>query len=359
MPLGVPMFYESDGNLARGLALRDFLKANGAAVKMSRVTNTTADDLNLSTIAANSNSYGGYFMSLHTNGANASANYIVSFFRSSSSAPSTQSVTGAKPMATSVSNWHNKNHLTNFTYTTPRALGDYSFYGYNLGVLRTNNRPGYLVETVFHDYRPDGLRLKSDVYNKYTAWQIMMAARENSGGSAGATGDIKGCIIGDLRDPSESCGYTNYTSRGRDAYLAINAATVNLYNSAGTKVATMTTDNCANGVYGFFDLDPGTYTVEVAKTGYKTQKASVTVANNAASKKLFDMAKGVDNGISVAPVAAAFNEVTLDGTQTVEDIELTVTTSNVTAAISVTSSNPEVFPRQRDFIAGRRRKIQG
>lgn len=54
MPLGVEIFYESDGNLSRGLHLRDFLLANNAQVKMSRVTNTSADDLNLSTIASQS-----------------------------------------------------------------------------------------------------------------------------------------------------------------------------------------------------------------------------------------------------------------------------------------------------------------
>ena len=101
---------------------------------------------------------------------------MVSFFRSSSSAKTTESIGGSKAMATQVSNWHDAVTLSNQTYATPRALGDYSFYGYNLGVLRTNNRPGYLVETWFHDYRPEALRMKSNTYNKFLAWQIVRAA---------------------------------------------------------------------------------------------------------------------------------------------------------------------------------------
>lgn len=348
LPLNVEMFYESDGNLTRGLFLRDMLEANGANVKMSRVTNYTSDDLALSTIASQSNSYGGYFISLHTNGANASANYIVSFFRTSSSAPSTESVAGSNAMATAVSKWHGNNHLTNMTYSTPRALGCYAFYGYNLGVLGPNNRPGYLVETVFHDYRPDGLRLKSDVYNRYTAWQVLMATREKSANSTGMTNDVKGCIIGDIRDLSKSCGYTNFTSRGRDSYLAVNGAKVVLKNSSGAQVQSMTTDNCANGLYGFFDLAAGTYTLEFSKTGYKTQTKTVTVSNNASTKLLIDLVQGTDEGISVNPGSCQFNNVTLSGDPltdaTAQAVSFNVTTSSVTSQISVTSSNPELFP---------------
>lgn len=354
LPLGVEIFYESDGNLSRGLFLRDFLQANGASVKMSRTTNYTSDDLALSTIASQSNSYGGYFMSLHTNGANASANYIVSFYRTTSAAPSTETIAGSQSMALAASQWHDKNHLTNMTYSTPRALGCYAFYGYNLGVLGPNNRPGYLVETVFHDYRPDGLRLKSDVYNKYTAWQILMATRQNSGGSTGMTDNVKGCIVGDIRDLSKSCGYTNYTSRGRDSYLAVNGATVVLKNSSGTQVATMNTDNCANGLFGFFDLAAGSYTLEFSKTGYKTQTKTVTVSDNASTKVLVDFVQGTDEGISVSPASYQFANVTLSGdpltTATAEAVQFTVSTSKVTEPISITSSNPEIFVANKTSI---------
>lgn len=358
LPLNVEIFYESDGNLARGLFLRDMLEANGASVKMSRTTNFTSDDLALATIAAQSNSYGGYFMSLHTNGANASANYIVSFYRTSSGAPSTESIAGSQKMGLAASQWHDNNHLTNMTYSTPRSLGCYAFYGYNLGVLGPNNRPGYLVETVFHDYRPDGLRLKSDVYNKYTAWQLLMATRENSGGATGMTDNVKGCIVGDIRNLSKSCGYTNYTTRGRDSYLAVNGATVVLRNASGQQVATMTTDNCANGLYGFFNLDAGTYTLEFSKDGYKSQFKTVTVKDNASTKLLIDFEEGINDGIQVTPGSYTFDKVVFTDQPLTEANApaktFSVFSSNMTQGPAVTSSDPDVFPVDKSWVYGNR-----
>ena len=337
MPLGVDMFYESDGNLTRGEYLKEFFVANNASVRMSRESNTDSDDLPLSTIASYSSSYGGYFISLHSNGANASANYMVSFFRTSSSATTTETISGSKAMATKVSNWQDAVNLTNETYDTPRALGDYSFYGYNLGVLRNNSAPGYLVESWFHDYRPEALRMKSDVYNKFMAWQIARAAMDSPGGS----GTLGSVIVGDIRDLTQSCGYTSYTTRGRDSYLAINAATVNLYDSTGaTLLQTMTTDNCCNGVYAFF-VDAGTYYVEVKKDGYKTEKTSVTVGTNAQVKQLFSLTAGADEGIGLSTASLNFSA---DGTTTVGSTvskTVTVTGEGLTSTISITSTDPQ------------------
>lgn len=291
LPLGVEMFYESDGNLSRGLHLRDFLTAHGAEVRMSRVTNTSADDLNLTTIAAQANSYGGYFISLHTNGANASANYILGLYRSSADAPATETVAGSKSMVQTAVDWLDNNHLTDFTAGS-KVYGDYAFYGYNLGVLRTNNCQGYLIESTFHDYRPDGLRLKSEVFNRFTAWQLARAAIDNCGGVAGATGALRGCIVGDVRDLTQGCGYDDYVSRGRDRNLAVNGAEVKLYDYDGNFVDSMTTDDCCNGVYGFFDLPEGKYTIEVSRRGYKSVRHLVEVSDNNITRQLVDLTPG-------------------------------------------------------------------
>lgn len=240
LPCGVAMFYESDGNLDRAVHLKDFFVNNNANVRLSRTTNKTSDDLGLSTIASQSNSYGGYFISLHSNGANASSNYVVSYYRTSSTNKTKESITGSKDFAYQAAKWHDDCTLSDQTYSTPRALGDYSFYGYNLGVLRTNNCVGYLLETWFHDYRPEALRMKSTVYNKFLAWQIARAAMANPG----ATGDL-GCVVqGDIRDKSKTCGYTNYTTRNRDKFKAVEGATVKLLDASGTVLQEMTTDNC-------------------------------------------------------------------------------------------------------------------
>ncbi len=337
MPLlGSEKFYESEGNLDRGKHLKLFLTKNGGSVKMSRTKNTTSDDLGLSTIAANSNTYGGYFISLHSNGANASANYVVTFYRGvQDKNSSAEVITGSKAMAQQVSNWHDEGRLTNVTYSTPRALSDYAFNGWNYGVLRTNSRPGYLVETWFHDYRPESLRMKSSVYNKFLAWQIARATLTKPGGS----GSLPACIIGDIRDKAKSCGYTNYTTRGDDAYLAVEGAKVTLVNSSGSTVATHTTDKKGNGVYAFF-VPAGTYTIKVTKDGYKDASAEVTVTNNNIKKKTFRLTAGVNEGISVASGAVNCGEITKGETVTkTVKVEGTGLSSNIT----VTSSNNTHF----------------
>ena len=78
-------FWESSGNTYRAQGIKYFwTKYVNSNVKLSRTENTQATDLTLSTIASQSNSYGGYFMSLHTNAGNASANYVVVMCRAKS-----------------------------------------------------------------------------------------------------------------------------------------------------------------------------------------------------------------------------------------------------------------------------------
>lgn len=326
-------FYESDGTLDRGLSLDTLMRGMGFSTKMSRKTNTSADDLSLSTIAAQSNSFGGYFVSLHSNGANASANYVIAMYSGTRTTSSTEKVSGSAAFAQACAKQSDVNRLTDVTYSTPRAVNDYAFQGWSLGVLSSNTQVGYLVETWFHDYRPEALRMKSHVYNKFTAWQIARAYVDNPGGN---TNVLKGCVIGDIRDLSKSCGYTSYTSRNRDSKLAVNGAKVELLNSSGTVVKTMTTDNWSNGVYGFFDLTAGTYTVRVSKSGYKSQTASVTVSNNTSTLKRFDLVQGSDNGISTSVAGLNFGNVTVGSSVTKT---VTVTATGLTTGITVKCSN--------------------
>lgn len=337
MPLGVPMFWESEGNLTRGLYLRDFMTEMGVAYNITRTQNRSEDDLNLTYIATLSNNYGGRFISLHTNGGNASANYTIAFFRGYTYSPYSQVISPSQAMGLALAKEHHNHMITNETYTTPRSQSDYAFWGWNYGVLRTNNRAGYLIEAWFHDYRPETLRLKSDHYNKFLAWQTARAFQVSPGG----VGTLKGCIIGDVRDLTKGCGYSNYATRGRDSYLAINNATVNLYNSSGTKLQTVKTDAYCNGVFAFFGLTTGTYTVEVTGvTGYKTAKASVSVTTNEASVKQINLTAGVDSGISFNPTSTGYGETPVGN---VSGKTITVTGSGLSSTITVTNSDNTNF----------------
>ncbi len=336
LPMGLtPQFYESDGNLDRGNHVCKYLSTLGVAYRVSRTTNNSSDDLNLTSIASYSSSYGGYFWSLHSNGANASANYHVALYKGQNA---TNSISPSKNMAYQNSVWAYATNLTNATYNTPRGMADYDLMGWHYGVLRTNTQPGFLVECWFHDYRPEALRMKSTMYNQFTAWQTVRSAMDSPGGFGSKA--LKGAIVGDIRDLSASCGYTNYTARGRDTYLAVNGAKVELLNSSGAAVQTVTTDNFHNGVYFFSQVAAGTYTVRVSKSGYKTQSASVTVANNAVQKKTFDLVKGVDTGISVSQGAIGFG-ATVAGTTSGKTV--TVTGAGLSSNISVSHTNSTHF----------------
>ena len=332
MPLlGGEYLYESETNLDRGFHLRKFIQYNGGSVKFSREGNDSSHDLALSSIASYSSSYGGYFLSLHSNGANASANYHIALYKGSNS---TNSIGGSKTMAYQNSYESYLNGcLTNATYTTPRSMADYDLMGWHYGVLKTNTAPGFLVETWFHDYRPEALRFKNSLYNKFLAWQMAVALLKYPG----ATGNLPACIVGDVRDVKKSCGYTSYVARGRDLYLALNNVTVNLYNTSGSLVQTVNTGNKCNGIFAFF-VEPGKYDLEIVKDGYKTQRVSVTATANNATVKQFDMVEGSNSSgitastynvnLSCAVGKTATAEVTLDGYLLNKWTTVTVTDNN-------------------------------
>ena len=335
-------FWESSGNTYRALGIKYFWeKRFNSNIKLSRSSNTQSGDLTLSTIASASNSYGGYFMSLHTNAGNASANYVVVMCRAKSKSDYSAYNSTSLKMAQAAANWHDYVKLTNVTYSTPRGMTDRKFYGGSgLGVLNTNTAPGYLAESWFHDYRPEAFRLCSEGYNYFLAWQLLRAYLE----SPGYDGiNLYPIIAGDIRDLSKSCGYTSYTTRGRDKYLAINGATVTLRNVATNGTKTYTTDQFNNGFYTFYDCVPNaTYEITVTKNGYKTVSKTVTVGDAKGTQHLlnFDLEEGVSSGISVSPASLDFGEITAE---TSASKTVSVTGTGLSSAISVSSTNTTDF----------------
>ena len=77
-------FWESNSNMHKGFFLRDMLQELGAKVVMSRVTNTSADDLGLETIGRLANAAGSdIFLSIHSNATGTSnrVNFPIIFYR--------------------------------------------------------------------------------------------------------------------------------------------------------------------------------------------------------------------------------------------------------------------------------------
>ena len=361
-PLNTPMFYESDGNLTRGLYMRDMFKLYGATVGITRTQNRTADDLDLTYIATLSNNFGGWFISPHTNGGNASANYTSAFYKGQNGQ---DFVSGSKAMGQAMVNQHHAVELTNTTYSTPRSLADYDMWGWHYGILRTNNRPGILVESWFHDYRPESLRLKSNHYNRFLGWQLCEGFLNSPVGGSG----MKGAIVGDCRDLTQGCGYTNYATRGRDSYKAINGVKVTLKNASGSIVSVKNwsassgddasyyatqsnpqmVDNYNNGVFFFDELTAGTYIVEVQVNGYSNQSKTVTVSNDHITKCCFDMKQGTSSGIS--PSVTLWETSANVGATSSKSVTVSASGLSADISISITGTNANQFSVSPTTIA--------
>ncbi|MFA5803282.1 MAG: Ig-like domain-containing protein [Melioribacteraceae bacterium] len=268
IPLGNGVtFWESEGNLSKGLYLKAMLEDLGATVIMSRVTNTSADDLPLSQIAALANTNNvDFFHSIHSNAFNAASNYTLMLFKGTDSSPAT---IAAKEMGAIMAL---KIHAVNRT-TSTQNRGDMSFLGYNLGVLNPLSMPGTLSEGSFHDYTPESWRLKNESYLKHEAWAIARAFLQYFK----VAGFPNGIAAGILRDELETvpASYQPISSTN-DRYKPLNKIKVRLEPGGKTYAG----DEFNNGYYFFDNLTPGNYKLYFDYEKMKTDSASVVVKAN-------------------------------------------------------------------------------
>jgi N-acetylmuramoyl-L-alanine amidase len=271
IPLGNGInFWESEGNLTKGLYLRDMLEAMGATVVMTRTQNRTQDDLPLSQIVAIANSNNvDYFHSIHSNAFNTRSNYTLILFNGTDSAPTNPA---AKEMGAILAQ---KILAVNRT-TSTQNRGDRTFLGYNLGVLNGLNMPGTLSEGSFHDYLPEAWRLKNNSYLKHEAWAIARSFLQYYNAATFS----KGIIAGIVRDLLETVP-SSYSPIGNDVNKPLNKVKVKL--EPGEKI--YNGDEFNNGFYLFDEVEPGNYQLifEVDKMRPDTVSVSA-VANQSVFK---------------------------------------------------------------------------
>lgn len=260
-------FWESVSNLDKGLYLYDMLVDLGATVAISRTTNTSADDLPLSTIGALANQFNAdYFHSIHSNAHNKQTNYTLVLYRGYDDSPVYPQ---AKTMAQIV--WQNLQDVNrgHWTYSYINARGDWTFYGSTsgLGVLRTLTMPGTLSEGSFHDYIPESWRLMSMGYKKHEAFAIARSFLEYFNKPDYQTGIVAGI----LRDPDLGVSYYAIPATN-DPKKPINNATVTL--TPGDRVYQV--DDKNNGFFIFDSLAPGNYTITVESPDYEVYTTTVT-----------------------------------------------------------------------------------
>ncbi len=261
-------FWESEGNLSKGLYLRDLLLSYNANVRMSRVTNNSSDDLPLSQISEDANNFDAdFFHSIHSNAYNQQANYTLLLYKEVNGAPAFPE---AKQMCDIMADKIYTAHRTTTKYTR----GDYSFLGFNLGVLRNLTMPGTLSEGSFHDYIPESWRLRNGAYLKHEAWAIAKAFIDYFGLQTLQVGEIAGI----LRDHDKLVDYY-YIPSTTDGKKPLNNITVTLLPD--NKVYNGDTYN--NGFYLFDSLTPGNYQVIVTAEDYSIDTLDVVVQSNKTS----------------------------------------------------------------------------
>ena len=317
-------FYESNTNLWKALALEEkLLAAGGFDVKLSRRANgpypyagyeDKTYNKALTTICAEAEAYNAdYYISIHSNagpignanGTSNFANYPVILYRGYTGSPK---VTNSDKMAkASIARLYEvfytkaktqgggPEFTSYYSPTNPNIVGDLSFYnttstyGY-LGALK-HSIPGFLSEGYFHTYSPARHRALN------TDWCRQEGIRYYRGimDYYGKPKETVGYVMGYIRTKAETL--TNdplYLPHNvsNDKYLPINGAKVVLRNSNGklircncypyvkrqlTNQPYYTTDHNYNGIFMFENLEPGTYSISVHKSGYEDYQIIVTV----------------------------------------------------------------------------------
>ncbi len=309
--------WESKSNLRKGLALKEILEKKGYKTSISRVTNTTADDLALSTIVALCNQSGAdVFYSIHSNATGTSAvnNFPMVFYRGYTGSPQ---VANADVLAADLEPYLYASQNTVWTHNY-QIWGDWSFrpewgtQGY--GVLRGNRAVANLSEGSFHDYIPEAYRLLSFYYCWMEGWNISLGAdkyfnRLDDFGQGVVTGNVRDDRIKRLQENPQP-----FIVYGDDNLMPIHDATVRLLDAGGNEVQRCVTDTLRNGIYVFKYVNPGTYTVEVSSPKHFTQTAQVTVSANAPTYQNFFLKRVRDT----PPVVVDYSPVWHEGDSAVK-----------------------------------------
>ena len=285
-------FWESNSNLKKGFALNNMLHAKGYTTSMSRVSNTTNDDLKLSTIAALSNSSGAdIFYSIHSNatGTENRCNYPLGIYRGYTGQPV---VAGSDYLAETLGAILIQNGATYWTNNRYPIYGDWSFYPQwgtqGLGVLRGNNVVSMLDEGSFHDYIPETYRLLNDNYCWLEGWNFSRGADSYFGRSDDTFG--YGAIAGLLRD-SRMLRNVSYECFGDDKRLSLNNATVLLQDLDGNTLDECNTGELYNGFYVFKMVPAGTYRIVARGPEHYEESKVVTLGNNQSAYCNFDLTR--------------------------------------------------------------------
>ena len=295
-------FWESQSNLDKGMRLDTLLRNLGFQTKMSRIHNTTEDDRSLSGISAEATNWNADFMlSIHSNAGNPS-NYILHLHSGitpgdpyglngypekvpeeiCNEARKITTLMGQNQYSNQVSCWSRE----------PNIAGDKTFartimgWSNGYGVMRWLGVPGTISEGMMHDYLPETYRLMNIDYKRQESFQFAKTFYKHF-----CDGELPyGAIGGKIHDVYQEQEFPDYNARKgtRDMLRPINRGVVELWQG-NQRLDTYVTDTLYNGVYYFWNLQPGTYTVKAKPEGYYPQEQTLEVKNNEISYGIFGL----------------------------------------------------------------------
>lgn len=300
-------YWESNSNLKKGFALNNCLRAKGYTTSMSRIANTTANDLALSTIVALCNSSGAdIFYSIHSNatGVPSRRNHILALYRGPTGSPV---IANSDLLSLKLVQRLQVNTAAVWT-SSYQIAGDFTFYpdwnNAGLGVLRGNHAVSMLSEGSFHDYIPETYRLMNDNYCWMEGWNFSLGADDYFGYNDYG----KGCVAGNLRDNRMPRVRNDFIMFGDDNREPVSNATVVIYDMNDVPLDTCYTDNLYNGIYAFKLLDPGTYKIKAEQEHYYSQTKEVTIEANKSTYCNFDLARVRETPPEVISHSPVWNE---------------------------------------------------
>ena len=165
-----------------------------------------------------------------------------------------------------------KNNDASKTYSTGYGLhvdidtltfAGTEYYSY-LGVIR-HMVPGFLVEGYHHTYGPARHRALNRDYCNMEGLAYFRGIRDYFGGAPETVGYICG-VIKDNNTPAPDNVNYRFHPGSHDQWMPCNEATVVLKKD-GKIVNSYTCDDNYNGIFVFYELEPGTYTLESEYNG--------------------------------------------------------------------------------------------
>jgi len=283
-------FWESNSNLDKGLKLNEWLQALGMQTMMSRTENEEVDDRALSAIVAEANAYDADFMlSIHSNAGSGTANLVLMLYAGKDqsdtySYPTPTPVSDeSRAISTIIANNLVANQITSWSSSTPQVTGDKTFgrvcmgWSDGYGVLRRLTVPGVISEGCMHDYIPEAYRMMNMDYKWKESYLFMKTFCQYFLNYQLPTG----VIMGQVRDGANRQEFPrcNPIRRSRDELEPINRALVELLLN-GEIISSYTTDTLYNGVFAFWNLQPGQYQVRTKVDGYYLCSQTLDVVAN-------------------------------------------------------------------------------